>query len=296
MQKKGDHTPRPSRAARGTIEGVALRMDRIYVAPDASSVLVAEVGGGLFGRRLRALVREPLAPGTLDVSPAGANLQRPEHVRSALARALDALGRAKGPVTLVLPEGLARLALLAIPPDADPREFARFRLAASLPWPSSDAIVEVLPVGAGQAVAAAVRRSAVTEYEQLLDSAGFAVDQVLLAPLVAMDSLRRTGPRDGVHLLLGEVAVTLVAVRKGRIAAVRCRRRDPSPGEATRLVEEAARTASAGGDGAVAPRLVWAGVGAAGLSDEAGQGGTLIVPRGAPAAAAEVAWLRGALG
>jgi hypothetical protein len=258
-------------------------------------VSAAAVSGGLVGRRrVSGFAREPLGPGALSVSPSAANLIRPDEVGEALARALGALGHAAPRVHLVLPDGLARLALMSLPADAEPREYVRFRLASSLPWPVSEAIVDVLPLGRGSLAAAAVRRAAVAEYEQALASAGRSVESVTLAPFLALTTISY-GPRDAVHVLLGDAAATLVAVRGGRISALRSRRRDASAGEADRLVAEAARTARLGGDGAVPPRVVWTGSGAAGLQQEAGGGRALGGGASWPAAS-EAAWLAGALG
>jgi len=268
---------------------VALAGNRVFVAPDARSVSAAAVADGLVGRsRVSAFAREPLPADALSVSPSAGNLRRPEEVREAIGRALRAIGHATGRVRLVLPDGLARLVLLDLPADADAREYARFRLAPSLPWPVADAIVDVLPLGRGRVVGAAVRRGAVAEYEQALAAAGLAVESVSLAPLLALTTLAGRGPRDALHVLLGDAAATLVLVRGGRVSAVRSRRRDRSAGECGRLSMEATRTARIVGDVAVAPRILWVGSDAAALQEESGRDD-------GPRSAAGAAWLPGAL-
>jgi hypothetical protein len=278
---------------------VALARSRLFVALDARSACVALVRGGLGGRRLEGFARVPLAPGALVPSPSGVNLQRPEEVRDALRRALDAAGRPSAACTLLLPDGVGRLALLALPADADARAFVRFRLAASLPFPSAEAIVDVLPAGKGQVVGAAVRRGAVAEYEQAVASLGLAPERVHLGPLVALGGLLRTASRGAVvDVVLGDAAACFVVLRAGAVVVLRNRRRDVGGGEHARLLQEAERAArlATNGDGH-APRAVFlCGADAVRLRAEAGRtdeadpsvAGIRQWPE-----AAEAAWLRG---
>ena len=237
---------------------------RLYLALDASAVTVATLGDGLGRRRARAFARAPLGPGALTPSPSGPNLQRGDEVRAAVRRALEEAGG--GRATLVLPDGIARIALVEVPKGADPRDYVRFRLAASLPWPASEAIVEALPAGRGRVVGAAVRRATVAEYEQAAAAAGLEVDRVHLAPLLALEGLMRAGAREATHVVLGEVAFCLAPFRGGLPVALRCRRRDRSAGEASRLREEASRVAAVAGNGAGPATIVLSGVDAPGCA------------------------------
>ena len=116
----------------------------------------------------------------------------------------------------MLPDGLARLALVEPPPGVDARELVRFRLASSLPWPAAEAIVDTLPPAAAACVGAALRRATVAEYEQAAVAAGARVEQVHLAPLVALAGLLRAGASEAVHALLGDVALCLASCATGR--------------------------------------------------------------------------------
>jgi hypothetical protein len=263
------------------------------VALDASGVSVAALRDGLAGRRARAFARAPLAPGALTPSPSGPNLPRGDEVRAAIRRAVEETGG--GRATLVLPDGIARVALLELPKGADPRDYVRFRLAASLPWPGSEAIVDVLPAGPGRAVGAAVRGATVAEYEEAAAGAGLEVDRVHLAPLLALEGLMRTGAREAVHVVLGDLALCLAPFRGGLPVALRSRRRDRSAGEASRLREEASRAAAVAGNGTGPPTLVLSGTDALRLrrelaGDLAGRG---VEGPGEWADAAEAAWLGG---
>jgi hypothetical protein len=272
---------------------VALLGTRLYLGFDASAVTAATVGEGLGGRRVRAFARVPLEPGALAPSPSGPNLPRADEVREAVRRAVEERG---GRATLVLPDGVARVALVDLPEGADARDYVLFRLAPSLPFPAGDAIVDALPAGGRRVVGAAVRRATVAEYEQAVVAAGLAVEQVHLAPLVALAGLMRSGARDAVHAVLGDVAMCLAAFRDGVPVALRSRRRDRSTGEASRLRREASRAWSLAGDGKDPVRLVVSGAEAARLRHELGReiaGRGLEGPGEWPDAAEAPSWLGG---
>ena len=271
----------------------------LLVAFDAASVSVATLAKGPRRGRLLGFHRVPLQPGALAPSPAGSNVVRREEVRGALARTLEEVDPVGGPVTLVLPDGIARLAMIEPPSGAEPRDYVRFRLATSLPWPATEAIVDILPVRRGRVVGAAVRRATVAQYEQLAASVGLGVERVTLAPLLALGALvGRRGRRspDAVHALLGDVALCLAVIRDGDLAALRCRRRDATAGEAPRLLAEAARTARQAGDGDQDVRLVISGSGAGPLREALGPAvaGGLESPGEWPESR-EAAWLGGAM-
>jgi hypothetical protein len=275
---------------------VALLEPRLYLGLDASAVTAAALASGLGRRRVRGLARVPLAPGALAPSPSGSNLLRGDEVREAVRRAASELGG--GRATLVLPDGVARIALVDLPAGADRRDFVRFRLAASLPWPASEAIVDALPAGRGRAVGAAVHRATVVEYEQVAVAAGLEVERVHLAPLLALEGLMRSGTRDAVHAVLGDVAWCLAPFHDGTPAGLRNRRRDRSPGEAGRLWDEASRAALDAGNGTGPARLVVSGSEAARLRQEIGE---RLAERGLAwpgeelPGAAEAAWVGGLL-
>jgi hypothetical protein len=266
---------------------------------DAGAVSVAAIGRGPGRRRVRGFGRAALERGALVPSPAGSNVVRRDEVREALGRALAEVAPGGESATLVLPDGIARLAVVEPPPGAEARDYVRFRLAPLLPWSASEAIVDLLPLGRGRVVGAALRRATVAQYEQLVASAGLSVERVHLAPLVAIGALldRRRSPRSAVHAVLGDVAMCLAVIRNGELVALRNRRRDTSEGEGPRLRAEAVRTARLAGDGDGPVRLVLSGSGAARLRDALGpaaEAGGLEGPGDWPDAV-EAAWLGGPL-
>lgn len=273
---------------------MAFLRPRLVVAFDASAVCGAVLARGLGRPRLRQFVRVDLPPLALAPSPVAPNLARPD----AVAEALVALRRRLGtgaPATLVLPHGVGRLLLTDAAADTDPRALVRFRLASSLPYPAEEAVVDVLPLEGGRLLGAAVRRSVVAEYESIATAAGFAQEGVDLAPLVALAGLPRGAT--GVHVFLGDAALSLAAFRDDRLLVFRTRLRDPGPDEGPRLLAEAERTALLSGDAPEGP-VTFVGPGARGLVSELlGLGRTVLlgalVPE--PPAAAEAAWLGGML-
>jgi hypothetical protein len=272
------------------------------VALEPSSVAGAAVARGLGSPRIRSLAHMPLAPGALAVSAFEPNVLRPEEVQQAVQRVSAAVGLDGSEVCVVLPDGVARLALLSVPADADPERFARFKLASTLPFPMEEAVVDVLPLGGGRILAAAVRRTVVEGYEQVVRAAGVTQGRVDLAPLAAMAALARVAPgHPGVDVILGEAAVSLAARQGGAVRAFRNRRRDLSPDEPERLALEVARTALLAGDGREAPRVRVLGAGAGALVRrwrEQGADAELAWRLAAPDQApdpSELAWLGAAL-
>lgn len=280
---------------------MALLGAQYVVALEPSSVAGAAVSRGLGSPRVRSLARVPLAPGALEVSAFEPNVRRADEVRDALARVASAVGL-RSRACVVLPDGVARLALLEVPADASLEDYARFKLLAALAWRPEDALVDVLPAGGSRVVAAAVRRLVVEDYERAVRAAGLAQDRLDLAPLAAMAALGRSGsPAAGVDLILGETAVSLAVRLDGAVRAFRNRRRDASAGEAQRLRLEVARTAALAGDGEGPPVVRVIGPGAAALvrawreeGAEAELAWRVAVPAESPDPA-ELAWLGAAL-
>lgn len=138
-----------------------------------------------------------------------------------------------------------------------------------------------------------VRRATVAEYEHAAAAAGAALEQVNLAPLVALAGLRRARRDDAVHALLGDAAMCLALVKDGSLVALRSRRRDRSGDEARRLRDELGRLAARATNGGGRLPLVLTGADAPGLRRQLAKavadGGFAPAP---PAAhGVEAAWL-----
>ncbi len=275
---------------------------RFLLAFDAGSVSGAEVSRGLGKPQLRAFSSVPLLPGALVPSPFDRNLLRAEEVRVALARVLRGLGGKVRRACLLLPDGVARLALVEHSTNASAVEYARFRLTQGLPYPVTEAVTDLLPLGRSRSAAAAVRRSVIAEYEALAAGAGLEQERLDLTPLAALGALLRqaVGSTRTVDLILGDVAYCLAAHHGGHLKVLRQRRRDPGAGEAERLRDEAQRTAALAGSGSDL-RLRVVGAGATALltwlrrAGMAADGGWPVPAGELKAEAAEAAWLGEAL-
>ena len=272
---------------------------RLFVALDAGSVsggAGTRSGGGL---RLASHARVPLGPGALAPSPFAPNVVRPGEVADALRELARSLRIGPAAVCVLLPDGIARLALLDVPADVTPQQHARFRIVPGLPYPAEEAVIDVLPVGSGRAVVAAVRRSVIEGYERVAEQAGLAQDRLDLTPLAALSGLlRQPGDAGGltVDVVLGDAAFCMAAHQDGVLRALRNRRRDPGPDEARRLAEEVQRTSVLAGDGA-GPHVRVVGAGAGDLlATWRANGGTAEPGWGSEGAGAgvepsELAWL-----
>jgi hypothetical protein len=276
---------------------------------DASGVAAAAVSGGVGAPRVRSFARASLAPGALVPDPLDGNIARRSEVEAALAEVASAVEGGHGPVSLILPDGVARTVLLDVPAGVEPREFARYRVMPGLPYAPDEALVDVLALEGGRLLAAAVRRSVIEGYEQAAAAAGLEVDRLDLAPLAALSALARDprGTAASVDVILGDRALSLAAWQGGVLRLFRMRLRDAGPAEAGWLAREvdrtAAQAASGGGNGGAngaAPRIRAVGPGAVALlrawEDQGRHAepgwraeGTL------PVEATELAWLGGAL-
>ena len=253
------------------------------VALDASGLTGVGLLRGLRRREVRTAVRVPLEPGALVPDPVESSLKHPPAVKEALLELLGRLGRPPR-ATLVLPMGLARLALLDPPPQTEAREYARFRLGPTLPFASEDAIVDVLPAGRSRVLAAAIRREVVAAYEDLAASCGLGLERIDLMPLRAVAARRVSGPGSGLDVILGDRAFAVLLHEQEEIQAFHLRWREPGPADHGRIVRVVEQTGRDHG-GAVAPRVLVLGEGGRELAEA-------LLARGRPAqAGSEMAFL-----
>jgi hypothetical protein len=275
----------------------------LVLAFDADSVSAAFVRRGLRTTRAVSLAGGRLREGSLVPSSVERNLHDPEEVGRAVREALESLGLLSTSVTLVLPHGVARVAVLDLPRGHEATEYARFRLGASLPYPAAEAVIDFVALEGGRMLAAAVRRQVVAEYEEVAASAGMARGRVDVAPLVAAAGagpIARGFQAATVFLVLGDAVCSFLAYDAGRLRGFRARRRDREGGEAERLRLDALRTAVETGLFGE-PELLVGGSGARGVVDQwnaAGGGARLLslLPEGGPLHEAAVRpWLAAAL-
>ena len=277
---------------------MALGQTAVRVAFDAAAVCGARPTRGLRAKRLASFARAPLSAGALVPSPSDKNLLRPDEVQAALAHVAGALDAARGEIAFLLPDGVARLALLDAPPSVRPQDYATFRLGPSLPFPIREAVVQAEVVSGGRILAAVVSRAVIAEYEEAVQAAGLQQGRMDLAPLAALHALRRAGAREaqGIDVVLGDAAYALAVQEGGALRVLRNRRRDRDAEEPRRLaleVERAVRLAGIEGR----PRARVVGPGAGDLLRELAASGAPAEPGwtmdggGGLADAAEVPWL-----
>jgi hypothetical protein len=235
------------------------RRTSLLLAFDATGVQAARLVKGLRGRDVERVARRGLDAGALRPLALEANIARAAEVQEAARAVIAELGGEAGSTVLVLPDGVARLAVVDVPAGSDAREYARFRLASQLPYPAAEAIVDSVPAGGTRHLAAAVRRDIVAEYEAVGRAVGVTGGRVELAPVAGLAALRRaatTGPQ--LDVVLGDAAFSMALSAEGALQTVRNRRRDPGPDEAGRLGAEVERTVLLSPSGA-AVRVVGAG-------------------------------------
>ena len=114
--------------------GMRRSRPRLFVALDAGSVSGGAVAWSAAGFRLASHARVPLPECALAPAPFAPNVARPEEVSAALRELARTLRIGTTPVCLLLPDGLGRLALLEVPADVTPQQYARFRIVPGLPW------------------------------------------------------------------------------------------------------------------------------------------------------------------
>jgi hypothetical protein len=270
---------------------------RVWLAFEPTGVCAVRMASSWRSARVQAFRRVALPAGALEPSTAGPVLIDVEVVRAAAATALAEIGATDGRLRVLVPDGLARLVLLEVPPaGVAEAEFARFRLGPGLQFPVSEAIVGVLRLPQRRSIAAALRRSAVEAFESLVRGIGAEPAGVHLASLAALAALLASAPPNGVAALLGETTLTLAAFKSGRLVTLRQRLRDAGD-EPARLVAEVGRTATLAGLEA-GVLITLAGRGARLLHHALvilGHPAQLLDLRvdGAPELAEELAWLKG---
>jgi hypothetical protein len=272
---------------------------QLLLAFDRGHVAAAVIAGRRGSRRVRSLASAPLA-GALEPSVAEPNVLDHAKVQGALRFVLDRVG-GPAPALLLLPQSAARTVMVELPAGRDADEQARARLAPLLPYPAGEAVLQGMAVGPRRTLVAAVRRSVVAQYEELVARASVPVERVDLAHLAALSALQREPRAEpvSVDVVLGDDCTSFAGWRGGELRVFRTRLRDVGEDEAAWLRAEAFRTAALAGDAEPLVRVV--GPGAAALIDElvarggAARPGFGVASDVADAPAFEAAWLGAAL-
>lgn len=173
--------------------------------------------------RLGAAASLELPPGVLALSMTQPNIADGPAFARALAAVLERAGALKeGAVGLVLPDPVARIALLAageIGSRRDSQELARFRLRKALPFDVRDARIALLPprgAPGGQVLVGAIYGPVLRGYEEALAGLGLETGLVEVAGLALTAALGPDGEA-GDRLLVNwdEGYVSLLLTRDG---------------------------------------------------------------------------------
>src|SRR5258706_412286 len=159
---------------------------RLFVALDAGSVSGGAGARGGGGFRLASHARVPLGPGALAPSPFAPNVVRPGEVVDALRELARTLRIGAEPVCLLLPDGIARLALLDVPAEAR-RLGEEVQRASVLAGDGAGPHVRVVGAGAGDLLASWRASGGTAEPGWPSESAGAGVEPSELAWLGATD-------------------------------------------------------------------------------------------------------------
>lgn len=179
---------------------------------------------------------EKVAPQSLAVSPASANLVNVEAYRLALAKLAPLTNGRKPSAGLVVPDYALRMAILDFDawPDSEEQRLAlvRFRLRKSLPFAIEEAQVSFAPqsrdAGKVEVLTVAIDRRILSEYEELFTASGFRVGLVVPSGVACLPLCPPATPassgRPGVTLLLklSGAILTAMLLDGDKIRLIRC--------------------------------------------------------------------------
>ena len=180
----------------------------IEIAPEAVSI--AAPGHGARAA-LAGYAVQPLPPGAVVPSLTSPNLADRAAVASAVAAAVERLGMRPRRVALVVPDLMARVAIIRfdqIPPRRDDLEqLIRWQVRKAVPFPIDDAAITYSPGaragGGGEFVVVLARRAAIREYEAVCEDAGMHPGLVDLATLSVINLyLAAPSPPEGDWLIV----------------------------------------------------------------------------------------------
>jgi type IV pilus assembly protein PilM len=156
---------------------------------------------GRHGRDLavQAVAYQELAPGVLKLSMVEPNIRDQEAFQGALRSVLERAGAsAPGPVGLVLPDPVARLALLPSSQlegsGGGIEAMVRFRLRKAVPFDIENARVDLAPSAAGMVLAVVAFRPVLQDFEEALRALGLNPGLVDLSGLALLHDVERSHP------------------------------------------------------------------------------------------------------
>jgi type IV pilus assembly protein PilM len=186
-------------------------------SPDAAieiageAVSVAAVGGRGRDPVVQAYAVEALPPGAVVPSLSPHNIADRAPVVQALRSALDRADLRPRRVALVIPDTVARVALVRFDRIPERREdldqLVRWQLRKAAPFPIDDASITYspslqLPDGGGEFVVVMARQAIVREYESVCEELGLHAGLVDLSTLSVLHLFASSGPPEGDWLVV----------------------------------------------------------------------------------------------
>ncbi len=184
--------------------------------------------------------QEEIAADAMEFSFTRVNLRSPEDLQARLAHLLERVGPAGGPVSVLLPDTVARVNLLAFPElpirRKDILPMLKFRLQKTIPFRMDEAVLGFDFLGKDdtgkiQVLATVLHRNLLRQFEDLFRNLGWQPGLVDLSSMNLLNLYRRiagSGPQDDRDRLLvnfTEDFLTLLVVRNDEIKFFRSKGR-----------------------------------------------------------------------
>src|SRR5213594_4742340 len=214
----------------------------VEIAPDrvtAVRLAVDRKGGKM---RLAAVESRPLPVGAVEVALTRPNILQPAELLEALRSIFVKLAPRDHRVSLLLPDDVARVALLGFTALPKTRrelfDLVRFRMSKSLPFKPEEAYLDLMVLGGGaprpgtsgaSVLAAFVHRSVLEQYESLLVACGYWPGLVSLSTFelfnlfLPLFARKKTPDRDSLVLNVTRHYLSVLILRDTHVIFYRCK-------------------------------------------------------------------------
>ena len=204
---------------------------------------------------LKGVQSRELPDGAIEPSLTGQNVRNPEAIAAVISEVLEAVGASEHRISLLLPDHVARVALLQFATLPRSRkelgDLVRFRMAKSLPFKTEDAALDLqvvsgssVPGGADglMVLSTFIKRTILHQYEALFTAAGYWPGLVGLSTFELFNLFRgqveSDSPADKDVLLLNVTPnyASMIIFSDGNLIFYRCRPHLENGNEEERVV------------------------------------------------------------
>lgn len=214
----------------------------VELAPDRVTAvrLAADRKSGKL--RLEAAQSRPVPDGAIEVSLTKPNILEEKAVKAAVTEALHRLGPKDHRISVLLPDDVARVALLGFATLPKTRrelaDLVRFRMAKSLPFKPEEAVMDLMVLAgrapqpgasAASVLASFVHRGVVEQYEGLFASCGYWPGLVSLSTFEMFNLFRprfaerRLADKDSLVLNVTRHYLSVLILRDTDVIFYRCK-------------------------------------------------------------------------